>query len=84
MAASQAPKLVRGVLLLDAPIVGGWRATALGLVKHAQLVGSVSPGAVSRKRRNQWPDQAATMATLAATDKMLEKVEEENMIFPWL
>lgn len=62
MAASQAPKLVRGVLLLDAPIVGGWRATALGLVKHTQLVGSVSPGAVSRKRRNQWPDQAAALA----------------------
>jgi len=56
MAASQAPKLVRGVLLLDAPIVGGWRATALGLAKKTQLVEAVSPGAVSRKRRNHWPD----------------------------
>ena len=62
MAASQAPKLVRGVLLLDAPIVGGWRATALGLAKHTRLVGAVSPGAVSRKRRNRWPSQEAALA----------------------
>ena len=62
MAASHAPKLVRGVLLLDAPIVGGWRATALKLAKHTQLVGSVSPGAVSRRRREHWPDQAAALA----------------------
>lgn len=61
MAASQAPKLVRGVLLLDAPIVGGWRATALGLAKTTQLVGAVSPGAVSRKRRNHWPSQEAAL-----------------------
>lgn len=62
MAASQAPKLARGVLLLDAPVLGGWRATALGLAKHTQLVGSVSPGAVSRRRRERWPDQAAALA----------------------
>ncbi|TXT40543.1 MAG: alpha/beta hydrolase [Comamonadaceae bacterium] len=62
MAASQAPKLVRGVLLLDAPIVGGWRASVVRLAKHTQLVGSVSPGAVSRRRRERWPDQAAALA----------------------
>lgn len=62
MAAAQAPELARGVLLLDAPVVGGWRARALGVAKHTQLVGSVSPGAVSRKRRNQWPDAAAALA----------------------
>jgi pimeloyl-ACP methyl ester carboxylesterase len=62
MTASHAPKLVRGVLLLDAPIVGGWRATALGLAKHTQLVKSVSPGAVSRRRRERWPDQGAALA----------------------
>jgi pimeloyl-ACP methyl ester carboxylesterase len=65
MVASHAPQLVRGVVLMDAPIVGGWRATALGLAKRAQLVGSVSPGAVSRKRRNQWPNQEAALAHFA-------------------
>jgi pimeloyl-ACP methyl ester carboxylesterase len=45
---------VRGVLLIDSPILGGWRATALSVAKRARLVGSISPGAVSRKRKNQW------------------------------
>jgi pimeloyl-ACP methyl ester carboxylesterase len=61
MAASQAPSLVRGVVLLDAPVVGGWRATALGLAKRTQLLGSVSPGAVSRKRRKHWPSSDAAL-----------------------
>ncbi len=45
---------VKGVLLIDSPILGGWRATALSVAKRAQLVGSISPGAISRKRRHQW------------------------------
>jgi pimeloyl-ACP methyl ester carboxylesterase len=62
MAASKAPELARGVLLLDAPILGGWRAAAVGMAKRSQLVGSMSPGAVSRKRRKQWPDKDAALA----------------------
>jgi pimeloyl-ACP methyl ester carboxylesterase len=62
MVASQAPKLVRGVVLLDAPIVGGWRASALNLAKRTRLVSSVSPGAVSRKRRQHWPSPEAALA----------------------
>ena len=61
MAAARAPELARGVLLVDSPILGGWRATTLGVIKSAQLVGSVSPGSVSRKRRNNWPSQAAAL-----------------------
>ena len=45
---------VRGVVMLDSPIVGGWRAKALSVAKRARLVGSVAPGAVSKKRRQQW------------------------------
>lgn len=61
MAAARAPELARGVVLVDAPILGGWRATTLGVIKSAQLVGSVSPGSVSRKRRNSWPSEAAAL-----------------------
>ncbi len=49
-------KAVRGVVLLDSPLIGGWRATGLSLAKRTSLVGSVSPGVVSRKRKHQWPD----------------------------
>jgi pimeloyl-ACP methyl ester carboxylesterase len=59
MAAAKHPELARGVLLLDSPILGGWRSTALGMIKGAQMVGSVSPGAVSHKRRNSWPSTEA-------------------------
>lgn len=61
MAAAQKPELARAVLLLDSPILGGWRATTLGVIKSAQMVGSVSPGAVSQRRRNNWPNQAAAL-----------------------
>ncbi|MFC6284141.1 MULTISPECIES: alpha/beta hydrolase [Polaromonas] len=58
MCAARHPALggqpVRGVLLLDSPVLGGWRAAALSVAKRARLVGSVSPGAISRKRKNQW------------------------------
>lgn len=59
MCAARHPQLARGVLLVDSPILGGWRATTLGMIKRTQLVGAVSPGAVSRQRRDRWPDADA-------------------------
>lgn len=63
MCAARHPALggtgARGVLLLDSPLLGGWRARTLALIKRTQLVGSVSPGRVSRRRRTQWPDADA-------------------------
>ncbi len=64
MCAALHPELARGVLLLDSPILGGWKATTLGLVKRTQLVGSLSPGRVSSKRRNHWPDREAMLEHL--------------------
>ena len=45
---------VRGVVMLDSPVLGGWKARALAAAKHTRLIGAVSPGQVSRKRRNRW------------------------------
>jgi pimeloyl-ACP methyl ester carboxylesterase len=59
MAAARHPELACGVLLIDSPILGGWRANALGMAKTTQLIGAVSPGAVSRGRRNSWPSVEA-------------------------
>ncbi len=56
MAAARHPELVYGVLLIDSPILGGWRATSVGVAKTTQIIGAVSPGAISRQRRNSWPD----------------------------
>jgi pimeloyl-ACP methyl ester carboxylesterase len=66
MAAAQSPELgghgVAGVLLLDTPLLGGWRATTLGMMKQTQMVGSVSPGRISRKRRNRWANADEALA----------------------
>jgi pimeloyl-ACP methyl ester carboxylesterase len=62
MAAARHPELARGVLLVDSPILGGWRASTMAVMKRTQLVGSVSPGRVSRARRNNWPDRDAALA----------------------
>ena len=61
MCAARYPRLARGVLLLDSPLLGGWKATALGAMKRTQLVGSVSPGRVSRRRKNRWPSSEAAL-----------------------
>ena len=61
MTAALHPELARGVVLLDSPLIGGWRANALDVAKRTQLVGAISPGKVSRMRRNSWPDRAAAL-----------------------
>jgi pimeloyl-ACP methyl ester carboxylesterase len=61
MCAARHPQLARGVLLLDSPMLGGWKAHALRAAKSTQLVGSISPGAVSRKRKNRWPSHEAAL-----------------------
>ncbi len=70
MCAARHPRLgghgVRGVVLIDSPVLGGWRARALELVKHAQLVGSLTPGKVSRRRRQVWPDAHAVQTHFAS------------------
>ncbi len=66
MAACRHPALCRGVVLLDSPILGGWRAKTLELVKRVQLLGSVGPGKVSQRRRNSWDNADAALAHFAS------------------
>jgi pimeloyl-ACP methyl ester carboxylesterase len=57
--AAHRPDLVAGVVLLDAPVIGGWRARALAMAKATGLVSIVSPGRIARKRREFWPSPMA-------------------------
>jgi pimeloyl-ACP methyl ester carboxylesterase len=61
MCAARHPQLARGVLMLDSPLLGGWKAQALRAAKHTPLVGSISPGAISRKRKNRWPSREVAL-----------------------
>jgi len=73
MAAARHPELARGVLLIDSPLIGGWRASAVGLAKSAQVVGAVSPGRISRARRNAW----------ASTEEALEHFKRKKTFASW-
>ena len=59
LVACKRPDLARGVVLLDAPIVAGWRAHSLQVAKATGLIRRISPGRVSQKRRLAWPSRAA-------------------------
>lgn len=61
LAAVDKPELASGVLLIDSPILGGWRARGVGMAKSTKLIHAVSPGAISRRRRDSWPDVDAAV-----------------------
>lgn len=60
------PALVRGVVMLDSPVVGGWRAHSVKVIKATGLMGRVSPGKVSKTRRMHWPSVTEARAHYAA------------------
>lgn len=62
MAAVQRPELFRAIVMLDAPIIGRWKGTAFRMIKQLGLVDRVTPAAVTRQRRREWPDRAAALA----------------------
>lgn len=66
LVAARRPALVRGVVLLDAPVIAGWRAHGLHVAKRTGLIHRVSPGRVSRRRRYSWPSRQAAHAHFAA------------------
>jgi pimeloyl-ACP methyl ester carboxylesterase len=66
LAASHRPARVAGVVLLDSPVLAGWRAQGLRVAQLSGLAARLSPGHVSRRRRQHWPDRAAALAHFAA------------------
>lgn len=73
MAAARHPELARGVLLIDSPLIGGWKANMVGVAKSAQVVGSISPGRVSRQRRFSW----------ASNEEALEHFRKKKAFARW-
>lgn len=56
MAAYQRPDLARCVVLIDSPVVAGWRAILLALAKKFGIGKKFSPAQFSEKRRKFWKD----------------------------
>lgn len=54
MAANQRPDLIRSVVMIDSPVVAGWKAMVLKLFKPYKFAEKFSPAQFSRNRRNLW------------------------------
>jgi pimeloyl-ACP methyl ester carboxylesterase len=59
LAATRLKARLQGVLLLDSPVVAGWRAHSWHVAKLSGLAARLSPGHISARRRWQWPSAAA-------------------------
>jgi pimeloyl-ACP methyl ester carboxylesterase len=66
LAACRRPDLAAGLVMIDSPVITGWRAHSVSVFKRTGLIARVSPGKVSRQRRHQWPDRASVLAHFAA------------------
>jgi pimeloyl-ACP methyl ester carboxylesterase len=66
LAAARRPELARGIVLLDSPLLAGWKARALQFAKAARVGERLSPAHVSRRRRQHWPSAEAAYRHFAA------------------
>ena len=66
MAASRRPDLALGLVLLDSPILTGWKARAVQLAKVAGIGERFMPSGVSRRRRQEWDSADDALAHFAA------------------
>ena len=55
MAALKRPHWVKGVVMLDAPVLSGWRSSVLRVSQWAGLDARLSPAAATKNRRTHWP-----------------------------
>ncbi|ANH66848.1 alpha/beta fold hydrolase [Mitsuaria sp. 7] len=69
LVACRKPALASGLVMLDSPVIDGWRAHSLQVVKSAGLIKRVSPGKVSHQRRYEWPSLDEAHAHFAAKNK---------------
>jgi pimeloyl-ACP methyl ester carboxylesterase len=66
LAAARRPDLAQGIVLLDSPIVAGWKARAVQFAKATGIGERLSPAHVSKRRRQHWPSAEAAYAHFAA------------------
>ncbi len=66
MTAAKHPEWVRGVVMLDSPLVAGWRANLVRVGKSLSIIRPFSPGAKSYKRRTSWANEEEALAHFAA------------------
>ena len=66
LAAAHRPELVKGVVLIDSPLMNSLLAGAIRLTKSTPIFKRFSPGHVSKGRRQHWPTTDAALNHFAA------------------
>ena len=61
MVASRRPDLALGVVMLDSPILAGWKARALQFAKATGVGERFSPAHVAKRRRQEWAHADAAL-----------------------
>ena len=69
LAASKRPDLARGLVMLDSPVITGWRSHTVQVLKRSRLIQRVGPGKVSMTRRHAWPSSQAVLDHYGAKSK---------------
>jgi len=69
LVACKRPDLTAAVVMLDAPVISGWKAQSVRAVKHMRLISKLGPGKISHRRRHEWPDRPAVLTHFAAKHK---------------
>jgi len=66
LAACRRPAMAQALVLLDSPLVGGWRAHSVHALKLSGLMHRAGPGRVSQRRRQHWASRDEALAHFAA------------------
>ena len=66
LAACRRPDLAQSLVLIDSPVVAGWRAHSVQVMKVGGLLKRFTPGRVSMRRRWQWPSADSAWEHFAA------------------
>lgn len=76
LAAVRRPELYRGIVLLDAPIIGPFRGGMLGATKRLGIVDRVTPAGATRDRRSTWATREEAKAHFRSR-RLFEHFTEE-------
>lgn len=66
LAACRRPDLAQSLVLIDSPLVAGWRAHSVHMLKASGLIKRAGPSRISARRRWQWASAEAACQHFAA------------------
>jgi pimeloyl-ACP methyl ester carboxylesterase len=69
MVASRHPQWAQGVVVLDSPLLYGFKAAGIGLAKNLGRMQQIMPSAVAIQRTHEWPTVAAAKEHFEIKDK---------------